>query len=106
MPVAWHHCCLLEDGFSVNGFSVKMALVHVGSRKLGGGEGGAGGGISTFCPKELCMKTWQVFLSDFLGQSVLIPPSCILQTSVLMVFFTCKHIELQRKWAYEVGLLY
>ena len=40
MSVAWHHCCLLEDGFSVNGFSVKMALVHVGSRKLGGGPGG------------------------------------------------------------------
>ena len=72
-----------------------MVLVHVGSRQLGA--------ISTFCPKELCMKTWNFFLSDFLDHSVLIPPSCILQTSALMVFFTCKHIELQRKWAYQVG---
>ena len=53
MPVAWHHCCLLEDGFSVNGFSVKMALVHVGSRKLGGGGvGGPGGVLANFVQKN------------------------------------------------------
>ena len=52
MSVAWHHCCLLEDGFSVNGFSVKMALVHVGSRKLGGGEGGPGGVLAHFVQKN------------------------------------------------------
>ena len=50
MSVAWHHCCLLEDGFSVNGFSVKMALVHVGSRKLGGG--GEGGVLAHFVQKN------------------------------------------------------
>ena len=52
MSVARHHCCLLEDGFSVNGCSVKMALVHVGSRKLGGGEGGPGGGLAHFVQKN------------------------------------------------------
>ena len=42
MSVAWHHCCLLEDGFSVNGFSVKMALGGGGGGGVGWGGGGGG----------------------------------------------------------------